>query len=182
MEAFNSVPNSLPHKEATLIRQAQKNLKAKQNPKALKQIDKVLEKFPDHGDTLAFKSFVLSALNRRDEALDTAKYGLMKNLKGCLSWYALSLIYNNENNFVEAMKTTQRAYSLDPSNSFVSRNLSFLQIQLREYEQFRDGRRAVMLKNPSVILNWVSYFVGEYLSGDLQQSVNTLNAFQKSMS
>lgn len=134
MEAFNSVPNSLPHKEATLIRQAQKNLKAKQTPKALKQIDKVLEKFPEHGDTLAFKSFVLSSLNRPSEALETAKYGLMKNLKGCLSWYALSLIYNNDHNYAEALKTTQKAHALDPSNSFVSRNLSLLQIQLREYE------------------------------------------------
>lgn len=39
-----------------------------------------------------------------------------------------------------------------------------------------------MLRNPSVYLNWVSYLVGEYLCGGLSQSINTLNAFQKSMS
>ena len=44
MEAFKTIANSLPAKEANLIRQAQKNLKVKQYPKALKQIDKALER------------------------------------------------------------------------------------------------------------------------------------------
>lgn len=153
MEAFKTVANSLPTKEANLLRQAHKNIKVKQFTKALKQLEKVIEKLPDHGDVLAFKGAILNQLGRREEALEASKRGLMKNMKSSLCWYSLSLIYNNERNFQEAYKSTQRAHSLDPSSSYILRNLSFLQIQLRDYESFRDSRRDIMLSNPSVFVN-----------------------------
>jgi N-alpha-acetyltransferase 15/16, NatA auxiliary subunit len=71
----------LPKKEADLFKNVVKHYEMKQYKKAIKQCDKILEKFPHHGETLAMKGLILNCLAKRDEAHVLVKQGLKNDMK-----------------------------------------------------------------------------------------------------
>jgi len=181
MEAFRSASATLPSKEAGQIRQALRQAEAKQFTKALKIIDKVLEKCPDDGETLALKAAMLNTVGRLEEARGIAKKGLMKNLKSPLCWHSLSMIYNADRNYSEAYKASQKANDLGEDNPTIKRNLSLLQLQMRDYSAFRNSRQVILTNNPTVFVNWVSFIVGEYLCNNLEKACQVIDSFLRSM-
>ena len=58
----------LPGKEGNLFKQIIKHHEAKNYKKGIKTADKILEKYPMHGETLALKGLLLSQTNKMPEA------------------------------------------------------------------------------------------------------------------
>lgn len=181
MESFGAVAESFAKKEGGHIRQALQLIDRKQFTKALKHVEKALETYPENGEALSLKGNILSSLGRKEEALDFAKRGLMKNLKSALCWFSLSLIQNLERNYTEAYKSIQKANAISPNNPSIVRNLSLLQLQTRDYKSFRDTRLSILTGNPGVVINWASYAVAEHLSGDNNKACQVIDSFLKSM-
>jgi N-alpha-acetyltransferase 15/16, NatA auxiliary subunit len=46
----------------------------------------------------------------------------------------------------------------------VLRDLSLLQVRLRDYDGFQETRRKIMVARASIITNWVVYYVALYLA------------------
>lgn len=74
---------SLPKKELDHFRSLVKCYELKQYKKALKLAESILKKYEDHGETLAMKGLVLSAMPGKDkvEATDLVKLGLRKDMR-----------------------------------------------------------------------------------------------------
>ena len=181
MDSFLSVGKSLPSKEAGLVKQVMRLIDNKKYAKAIKKIDKVLLACPDDGDSLSLKGNILNCLGKKEEALSFAKQGVMKNLKGSLSWHILSQVYYNERNYLEAYKAGQKASNIEPTNQSIARNLSLLQLHTRDYSAFRDSRKKILLSNYTQMMNWISYAVAEHLCGDQEKTISILDSFLKSM-
>ena len=159
MESFTGVGKSLPPKESTQIKQVLKLIDQKKFAKALKKVEKVLLTCADDSDTLSLKGSILNSLGKKEEALVSAKQGVMKGLKNPLSWHILSQIYFSDKNYAEAYKSEQRAFNLSSQNNSVMRSLSLLQLHMRDYEAFKNSRREILLGNFTALVNWISFIV-----------------------
>ena len=181
MESFTGVGKSLPPKESTQIKQVLKLIDQKKFAKALKKVEKVLLTCSDDSDTLSLKGSILNSLGKKEEALTSAKQGVMKGLKNPLSWHILSQIYFSDKNYAEAYKSEQRAFNLSTQNNSIMRSLSLLQLHMRDYEAFKNSRREILLGNFTALVNWISFIVAEYFCGSADKTEEILNSYLKTM-
>jgi N-alpha-acetyltransferase 15/16, NatA auxiliary subunit len=65
------------------------------------------EKFKDHGETLALKGLVLNCLDRKKEAYEYVKKGLMNDMCSHVCWHVFGLLYRSDKEYV-----TSRSFSL----------------------------------------------------------------------
>ena len=61
-------------------------------------------KCSDHGETLSMKGLILSAMNRKEEALDLARKGLKNDFRSGTCWHVYGLILRAEKKYDEAIK------------------------------------------------------------------------------
>jgi hypothetical protein len=61
------------------------------------------------------------------------------------------------------MKCYMQANKNDPSNFNILRDLSYLQLYLRQYESFLDTTRRGVELRPNLLLNWATYSFANYL-------------------
>ena len=58
----------------------------------------------DHGETLSMKGLILSAMNKKEEALELAKQGLKNDFKSGTCWHVYGLILRAEKKYDDAIK------------------------------------------------------------------------------
>jgi hypothetical protein len=64
----------------------------------------------------------------------------------------------------------------DPTNFNILRDLSYLQLYLRQHESFLDtSRRGVELK-PNLLLNWATYSFANYLTGNYEYAYKLMES------
>lgn len=71
----------LPKKEADLFKNVVKHYELKQYKKAVKAADGILKKFPRHGETIAMKGLTFYYLNKKQQAHELVKEGLMNDMR-----------------------------------------------------------------------------------------------------
>jgi len=93
-----------------------------------------LRSFPE---TMAMKGLILNCMGKHEEAMDIVKKGLTANLDSHICWHVFGLVQRSEKKYEEAMKAYKRALKIDPENLQILRDLSLLQIQMRDLEGYR---------------------------------------------
>ena len=96
------------------------------------------------------KGLILSAMNKREEALELARKGLSKNFRSGTCWHVYGLVLRAEKKYEEAIKVKCHHYLIKRSfkaysnavkwenrNQLILKDLSHLQIQMRDYEAFK---------------------------------------------
>jgi len=170
----------LKHKSAAHFRKALKLYESKLFPKALKTIDKVFAETPRHGESLALKALILSYMNREGEGLSLAKEAIRCNMRSGMCWHTLGLLHKAANALDEALKCFMQAANFDPSNSTILRDLSMLQVHLKDYAGYRKSRLRLLQENPNISTSWLGYAVAEHLSGNAGRALEVLESFWKS--
>lgn len=131
-------------------------------------------------ETLALKGLFLSHLGRREEALQCIKLGIRKDIASHVCWHVFGLYYRAERNYKEAIRCYKTALKYDPQNLQIMRDLSVLQIQLRDYDGFLAIKLAMVEARPSLRAHWMGLAIAYHLSGDLDAAVKVLDAFLQS--
>jgi len=170
----------LKHKSAAHFRKALKLYESKLFPKALKTIDKVLAETPRHGDSLALKALILSYMNKNDEALSLAKEAIRCNMRSGMCWHTLGLLHKAAHSSDEALKCFMQASNFDPANSTILRDLSMLQVHLKDYAGYRRSRLRLLQESPNLPTSWLGYAVAEHLFGNVQKALEVMESFWKS--
>ena len=98
----------------------------KENKSALKNADIILEKYPLHAETMAFKALILNALKRKTEAYDLVKKALFKNMGNFTCWHVYGILNRGHKKFDDARKAYIMALKADETNVNVLRDLSLL--------------------------------------------------------
>lgn len=163
---MTSVDNrTLPKKEHDLFKSVVKLYETKQYKKALKTADLVLKKYPNHGETLAMKGLTLNSLDKKEEGYDLVKKGLRNDVKSQVCWHVFGLLYRSDRNYKEAIKCYLNALRIESDNQNILRDLSWLQIQMRDMFGFVETRRKLLVLKPSIRQQWVAYSVANYTAG-----------------
>jgi len=91
----------------------------------------------EHGETLAMKGLTLNCLNRKDEAYEYVRRGLRNDLKSHVCWHVYGLLQRSDKKYDEAIKCYRNALKCEKDNIQILRDLSLLQIQMRDLEGYR---------------------------------------------
>lgn len=120
----------------------QKCYEMKQYKNGLKLAKQILtnSKFTEHGETLAMKGLTLNCLGRKDDAYEHVRRGLRNDLKSHVCWHVYGLLQRSDKKYDEAIKCYRNALKCEKDNIQILRDLSLLQIQMRDLEGYRVRR------------------------------------------
>lgn len=88
-------------------------------------------------ETLAMKGLTLNCLGRKDEAYEYVRRGLRNDLKSPVCWHVYGLLQRSDKKYDEAIKCYRNALKWEKENIQILRDLSLLQIQMRDLEGYK---------------------------------------------
>ncbi|XP_058812640.1 N-alpha-acetyltransferase 15, NatA auxiliary subunit [Topomyia yanbarensis] len=174
----------LPPKESALFRKILKCYEMKQYKNGLKLAKQILTnpKFTEHGETLAMKGLTLNCLGRKEEAYDYVRRGLRNDLRSHVCWHVFGLLQRSDKKYEEAIKCYRNALKWEKDNIQILRDLSLLQIQMRDLEGYRETRHQLFKLRPSQHASWIGFAMSYHLLGDYDTANNILETFRASQS
>ena len=178
---MGSRDNGLPPKENTLFKSIVKFYETKQYKKGLKAADTVLKKFPEHGETLAMKGLILNCMERKAEAYELVRKGVKLDIKSHVCWHVYGLLYRSDREYTQAIKCYRGALRHDKDNIQILRDLSMLQVQMRDLKGFVETRQQVLTLKPTNRNNWFSFAVAQHLRGRQKAAKNIVESYEKTL-
>ncbi|TRY54747.1 hypothetical protein DNTS_031270, partial [Danionella cerebrum] len=172
---------ALPPKENALFKRILRCYEHKQYRNGLKFCKQILSnpKFAEHGETLAMKGLTLNCLGRKDGAYDLVRRGLRNDLKSHVCWHVYGLLQRSDKKYDEAIKCYRNALKWDKDNLQILRDLSLLQIQMRDLEGYRETRYQLLQLRPAQKASWIGYAVAYHLLEDYEMAAKIVEEFRK---
>lgn len=172
----------LPPKESALFRKLLKCYEMKQYKNGLKLAKQILSnpKYAEHGETLAMKGLTLNGLGRRDEAYKYVRQGLRNDLKSHVCWHVYGLLQRSDKKYDEAIKCYRNALKWEKDNLQILKDLSLLQIQMRDLEGYKETRHHLFKLRPSQQASWIGFAMSYHLLGDFETADSILETFRQS--
>ncbi|KAF9408017.1 N-alpha-acetyltransferase 15, NatA auxiliary subunit [Podila epigama] len=130
---------------------------------------------------MAMKGLFCSNLDRKEEGYDLVKKGIRFDMKSHICWHVLGLLYRADKNFEEAIKCYGHALKYDKGNIQILRDLSVLQMQMRNYEGYVDSRHELVELRSQNRQYWIGLAIGYHMMGKLDLSVKVLNAYEDTL-
>uniref|UniRef100_A0A6I8NQ08 N-alpha-acetyltransferase 16, NatA auxiliary subunit n=1 Tax=Ornithorhynchus anatinus TaxID=9258 RepID=A0A6I8NQ08_ORNAN len=171
----------LPPKESNLFKRILKCYEQKQYKNGLKFCKMILSnpKFAEHGETLAMKGLTLNCLGKKDAAYEFVRKGLRNDVKSHVCWHVYGLLQRSDKKYDEAIKCYRNALKLDKDNLQILRDLSLLQIQMRDLEGYRETRYQLLQLRPTQRASWIGYAIAYHLLKDYDMALKLLEEFRK---
>ncbi|KAI4462390.1 n-terminal acetyltransferase-related [Holotrichia oblita] len=171
--------NPLPPKENALFKRILRCYEQKQYKNGLKFAKQILSnpKFTEHGETLAMKGLTLNCLGRKEEAYEHVRKGLRNDLRSHVCWHVYGLLQRSDKKYDEAIKCYRNALKWEKDNIQILRDLSLLQIQMRDLEGYRDTRYQLLMLRPTQRASWIGYAMSFHLLEDYKNALNILETF-----
>jgi N-alpha-acetyltransferase 15/16, NatA auxiliary subunit len=173
--------NKLPKKEFDIFRELVQCYENKQFKKGLKLADSILRKHPNHGETEAMKGLICNNMGRKEEGYELVKLGLKHDLKSSVCWHVYGLIHKADNNFKEAIKCYLNALKFDPDSQLILKDLSFLQVQMRDSAGFLNTRGKMLETRPLQRGSWIGYAIANYLNQDYDTAFTIISKYQETI-
>ncbi|OWF46600.1 N-alpha-acetyltransferase 15, NatA auxiliary subunit-like [Mizuhopecten yessoensis] len=173
--------NPLPPKENNFFKRILKCYEQKQYKNGLKFAKQILTnpKYSEHGETLAMKGLTLNCLGRKEEAYDHVRRGLRNDLRSHVCWHVYGLLQRSDRKYDEAIKAYRNALKWDKDNLQILRDLSLLQIQMRDLEGYRDTRYQLLVLRPGQRASWIGYAMSYHLLKDYDMAFSIIEEFRK---
>jgi tetratricopeptide (TPR) repeat protein len=143
--------------------------------------DQILKKFPDHGETLAMRGLTLNCLKKKEEAHEYVKRGLRNDMTSHVCWHVYGLLHRSERNYQQAIKCYLQALKIKTDDQQIMRDLSLLQIQMRNLAGYVDTRRNLLTLKPQNRNNWISFVIAHHMNGSPQQALKIMDAYLKTL-
>ncbi|XP_046876403.1 N-alpha-acetyltransferase 15, NatA auxiliary subunit a isoform X2 [Hypomesus transpacificus] len=172
---------TLPPKENALFKRILRCYEHKQYRNGLKFCKQILTnpKFAEHGETLAMKGLTLNCLGKKEEAYELVRRGLRNDLKSHVCWHVYGLLQRSDKKYDEAIKCYRNALKWDKDNLQILRDLSLLQIQMRDLEGYRETRYQLLQLRPAQRASWIGYAVAYHLLEDFEMAAKIVEEFRK---
>jgi len=174
--------STLPQREKQLFHKLVKCYEQKQFKQGLKHAKSILTNpaCKDHGETLSMKGLILSAMNKKEEALELAKQGLKNDFKSGTCWHVYGLILRAEKKYDDAIKAYSNALKWENGrNQLILKDLSHLQIQMRDLDGFKQSRLEMLSLRPTLRASWIGYAIANHLLEENNAAYSILQEFRK---
>uniref|UniRef100_A0A8C5AYT8 N-alpha-acetyltransferase 15, NatA auxiliary subunit a n=1 Tax=Gadus morhua TaxID=8049 RepID=A0A8C5AYT8_GADMO len=136
-------------------------------------------KFSEHGETLAMKGLTMNCLGKKEDAYDLVRRGLRNDLKSHVCWHVYGLLQRSDKKYDEAIKCYRNALKWDKDNLQILRDLSLLQVQMRDLEGYRETRYQLLQLRPAQRASWIGYAVAYHLLEDFEMAAKIVEEFRK---
>ena len=83
------------------------------------------------------KGLTLNCLGRKEEAYEHVRRGLRNDMKSHVCWHVYGLLQRSDKKYDEAIKCYRNALKWEKDNIQILRDLSLLQVQMRDLEGYR---------------------------------------------
>uniref|UniRef100_A0A8C7DLC6 N-alpha-acetyltransferase 15, NatA auxiliary subunit a n=1 Tax=Oncorhynchus kisutch TaxID=8019 RepID=A0A8C7DLC6_ONCKI len=97
----------------------------------------------------------------------------------CFSWHVYGLLQRSDKKYDEAIKCYRNALKWDKDNLQILRDLSLLQIQMRDLEGYRETRYQLLQLRPAQRASWIGYAVAYHLLEDFEMAAKIVEEFRK---
>lgn len=124
------------------------------------------------------KALILNSTGQTDEAFTLAKLALKNDMKSHVCWHVYGILWRSVKNNEEAIKAYRFALRLEPESPQILRDLSMLQVQLRDFPGYVQSRRTMLQQRASVRLNWTAMAMAQHLAGDLPAAESVLSTYE----
>lgn len=169
---------NLDRSHALQFKQLLQEYETKEYRKGIKTADSILQKYPDHGETMAMKGLILTNIDKKEEGWECVRKGLRKDLKSHICWHVYGLLYRAEKNYEESMKCYLNAAKFDPQNLVVLRDLAVMQSQLRIFPGLIETRKKLLAAQPDVGGHHTALAVAHHLDGDFLNAEKVLQNYE----
>ena len=92
-------------------------------------------------------------------------------------WHVYGLLHRSDHNYNEAIKAYKQALRIDSENLQILRDLSMLQIQMRDLDGFAVTRNMLLTLKPNAKINWMAFALARHLTGDLRGAVKVIDTY-----
>ena len=180
---MNSSENKLSSKDAANFKRLVKCHEEKQYKNGLRLAKQILanSKCAKHAETIAYRGMCLNGLGRQDEALEAVKTAIKCDLKCSLAWRAYGLVVRSERKYEEAVKCFRNALKIDKEDLDSWRDLSVLQIQMRDLDGLKESRQEICKLKPQRA-SWAGLAMSYHLTGDFDTALAILDGFRRNQS
>lgn len=172
--------STLPQREKQQFHKLVKCYEQKQFKQGLRYAKQILTnpKCAEHGETLSMKGLILSAMNRKGEALELARKGLKNDFRSGTCWHVYGLILRAEKKYEEAIKAYSNALRWENTNQLILKDLSHLQIQMRDLDGFKKSRLDMLSLRPTLRASWIGYAIANHLLEERETAFAILEEFR----
>ncbi|XP_039733126.1 N-alpha-acetyltransferase 16, NatA auxiliary subunit isoform X3 [Pteropus medius] len=94
-------------------------------------------------------------------------------------WHVYGLLQRSDKKYDEAIKCYRNALKLDKDNLQILRDLSLLQIQMRDLEGYRETRYQLLQLRPTQRASWIGYAIAYHLLKDYDMALKLLEEFRQ---
>ncbi|GAB1299121.1 N-alpha-acetyltransferase 16, NatA auxiliary subunit [Apodemus speciosus] len=98
---------------------------------------------------------------------------------GLQGWHVYGLLQRSDKKYDEAIKCYRNALKLDKDNLQILRDLSLLQIQMRDLEGYRETRYQLLQLRPTQRASWIGYAIAYHLLKDYDTALKLLEEFRQ---
>ena len=187
----------LPKREGDAFNAALIEYENRRFKEALTSIEKILKKFPNHGETLCMKGLVVrhhvepmkkkkdwknTEEERRMRAHDLVSRGVKNHVGSHVCWHVYGLLHKADRNYKEASKCYSQALKIDPGNWLVWRDLAQARLMSREMNEYVDARKKMFelkMGQPGSSDRANQIVIGLYASEKWEECLEMLNEFEK---
>uniref|UniRef100_A0A914HAH5 Uncharacterized protein n=1 Tax=Globodera rostochiensis TaxID=31243 RepID=A0A914HAH5_GLORO len=172
---------ALPSREQALFKKLIKCYEQKQYKVGLRCAKQIMTNptFAEHGETLAMKGLILNCMGKHEESQEIVKKGLKADLRSHICWHVFGLIQRSDKKYDEAIKAYKMALRIEPENMQILRDLSLLQVQMRDFEGYRDSRYKLLELRPSNKMGWIGYASAYHLQQEYDMALEIIKEFKK---
>ncbi|WAR00461.1 NAA15-like protein [Mya arenaria] len=121
-------------------------------------------------ETLSMKGLTLNCLGRKEEAYEYVRRGLR--------WHVYGLLQRSDRKYDEAIKCYRNALKWDKDNLQILRDLSLLQIQMRDLEGYKETRYQLLVLRPGQRASWIGYAMSFHLLKEYDMALKIIEAFR----
>lgn len=164
----------LGNKEDANFNEALKLYESKQYKKALKLVEQTLKKNSNHAESLGLKGCIYHFNGNKEEAESYVQKAVGKAPENYLVNHLAGIYYRAVEGYPEAAKWFKAAVDNGSPNKQILRDLSVMQVQIRDYKNLKESRHAYLENQPGYRANWTGVAVALHLNKNYAGAVSTL--------
>lgn len=96
-------------------------------------------------------------------------------------WHVYGLLHRSDRNYNEAIKAYKQALRIDTDNIQILRDLSMLQIQMRDLPGFAMTRHNILTLKSNGKINWLAFALAKHLTGDLRGAISVIDIYLETL-
>lgn len=103
------------------------------------------------------------------------------NNRSHVCWHVYGLLHRSSQNYAEAIKAYKQALRIDIDNLQILRDMSLLQIQMRDLKGFQDTRLQILTLRPNHKGHWLTYALSVHVTGNAEGAVGIIDSYMDTL-